>query len=62
VESQSRRVATLLLAPLVGWLVDLVREGGPGGSFWPVAAVGLLVTSALLIRSRSAAAPTVAVW
>ena len=56
IESQSRRLATLILAPTVGFLVDLVRERGPGGSFWPVAAVGLVLTSALLIRSRSLAA------
>ena len=48
IESQSISAATMLLAPILGWLVD--KSGG----FWPVATVGVLIaTSMILTGSRS---------
>ena len=44
IESQAQRIATMILAPLIGLAVDRVAAGGVGGRFWPVAAVGLLVS------------------
>ena len=40
IESQAQRVATMVLAPLLGLAVDWVRNGGPGGQFWPIGAAG----------------------
>jgi len=44
VESQARRVATMVLAPTLGWAVDAA------GAFWPLGAVGVAIalTGALL--------------
>jgi len=44
IESQAQRIATMILAPLIGLAVDRVAAGGAGGAFWPVAAVGLGVS------------------
>ena len=38
VENQSKGIAAMVLAPVLGWLVDTV--GGGGGGFWIVATVG----------------------
>jgi hypothetical protein len=40
IESQSRRAATMLLAPALGFTVDLVQANQWGGEFWPVGLVG----------------------
>jgi hypothetical protein len=52
VESQSKSLATMALAPLVGWCVDTVSAHGPGGALWPVAGVGLGVAALLFCASR----------
>ncbi len=44
VESQARRAATMVMAPLVGLAVDAVARGGLGGSFWPIGVLGVAVT------------------
>jgi MFS family permease len=44
VESQSRRVATMVAAPAIGLAVDAVTANGPGGPFWPVGVLGTVVT------------------
>ncbi len=43
IENQSKSLATMLIAPILGALVDLVKDGGLGGDFWPVAAWGVVV-------------------
>ena len=50
IESQAQRIATMILAPLIGLAVDRVAAGGGGGggAFWPVAAVGLVVSLVFL--------------
>ena len=45
VESQAKSLATMVLAPVAGLAVDLVRAHGPGGELWPVGALGLAVTA-----------------
>lgn len=42
IESQARRFATMILAPLMGLAVDAAQSGGVGGAFWPLGVVGLL--------------------
>ncbi|MBW1807322.1 MAG: MFS transporter [Deltaproteobacteria bacterium] len=43
IESQAKSLATMLIAPLLGWLVDLVTTNDLGGEFWPVGALGIIV-------------------
>lgn len=46
IEAQSKSLATIVLAPSLGWLVDRV------GSFWPVGVVGTLIAVAILLVYR----------
>ncbi len=48
VESQARRVGALMLAPLLGWLVDQAAGGRP--SYWPIGVVGIAVSLIMLAR------------
>ena len=48
VESQVRRAATMVMAPLVGFAVDAVTVSGMGGSFWPIGVLGVAVTVVFL--------------
>ena len=43
IESQSQSVATIVLAPLLGWTVDLV------GGFWTVGIVGTVIALAIIL-------------
>ena len=43
IESQAKRAATVVAAPLLGLAVDMVKAHGFGGTFWPVGALGALV-------------------
>lgn len=52
VESQARRVATLVLAPAMGWCVDTVQRQGWGGEFWPVGAFGVVIAAVFVLRRR----------
>jgi len=51
-ESQSRRLATMALAPLIGWAVDEVARRGLGGSYWPIGVAGFLVAAAFFMWPR----------
>lgn len=51
VESQSQTFAKMLLAPLLGWLVDLASGAGDG-RFWPLAATGLAISVLLAATGR----------
>lgn len=59
VESQSQTLAKMLLAPALGFAVDLVASAGPawGGKFWPIAAVGVLICVSMVhsaaVRGRA---------
>ena len=52
IESQVQRLATMLLAPLMGWLVDVVRTNQLGGEFWPIGVVGAVVALGMILTSR----------
>lgn len=60
VESQSQTFAKMILAPLLGMVVDLVAQAGPslGGRFWPLAAVGLAISLAMAATGRRQGPPT----
>ena len=50
-ESQGRRLATVIVAPLLGYAVDVAATQGELARFWPVGVVGGLVALAFFIRS-----------
>jgi MFS family permease len=54
VESQSQTFAKMILAPLLGLVVDLMSRAGPafGGKYWPLALVGLLISLAMALSGR----------
>lgn len=43
IESQSKSAATVVLAPLLGWAVDLA------GGFWPIGVVGTVIAAAIIV-------------
>jgi len=49
IESQSRAIATMVLAPILGIAVDFVRANGPGAEFWPVALIAAAIALAMLL-------------
>ncbi len=52
VESQAKSLAAMVLAPLLGWLVD-----GASGGFWPVGAIGAGLALAMIVsRGRATVA------
>ncbi|MCH7838936.1 MAG: MFS transporter [Planctomycetes bacterium] len=56
IESQARRFATMILAPLMGLAVDAAQGGSIGGPFWPLGAVGLV--AAILFFLTAARRPS----
>ncbi len=51
IESQSQRLATFFVAPLVGWGIDQVARSGGPGQFWPIGVVGGLAALVVLFRN-----------
>lgn len=56
IESQAKSIATMIIAPLLGFTVDMVKVGGPvgaaGGEFWPVGVIGLILALGFLLTAR----------
>ena len=54
VESQSQTFAKMILAPALGFLVDLIASSGPGygGKFWPIAAVGVVISGYMALSGK----------
>ena len=54
VESQSQTFAKMIFAPILGFIIDLVVKNNfhLGGSFWPIAAVGALISLAMLVSGK----------
>ena len=53
VESQSQTFAKMFFAPALGFIVDLIASTGPGsgGKFWPIAAVGVLISTYMVFSA-----------
>jgi MFS family permease len=51
IESQSKRFATMILAPALGWLIDWVRVHEIGGEFWPIGVAGAIIAVVMLATS-----------
>ena len=60
IESQARRFATMILAPLMGLAVDAAQGGGIGGAFWPLGAVGLVAAIFFFLTATRRPATVVA--
>ena len=52
IESQAQRIATLVVAPLVGWWIDWVTADGASQQFWPIGLVGGLAALVMLSTGR----------
>lgn len=53
IESQAKSASTMIIAPLLGVVIDLVRSKGIGEcEFWPVAVLGALISFGFLINGK----------
>lgn len=52
IESQAKSLGTMVIAPLLGWTVDLTSRNGGDRNFWPVAVTGLVLASLVLLTGR----------
>ncbi len=53
IESQSQRLATLLVAPVVGCAIDHVGQHPGTGHYWPIAVVGFAAALAILATTKT---------
>jgi MFS family permease len=56
IESQARRVATMIAAPLLGAAVDAATQAGSTSPWWPVGVLGLACSLLFLATARGKAA------
>ncbi len=49
IESQAKSISTMIFAPLIGVFVDYIGANGPGGQFWPVAAIAAIPALYILL-------------
>ncbi len=54
VESQSKGLAAMVLAPLLGWLVDAASVSGSPGAFWPIGVLGAVLGLIMVVTRRPA--------
>ena len=52
IESQAKTTSTMLIAPVLGLAVDLVKKYNLGGEFWPLGAIGSLISGIILITGK----------
>lgn len=52
IESQSRRVATMIFAPIIGYAIDMVARNDYGGAFWPIGVLGVIIAAGFFISAR----------
>ena len=54
IESQAKSLSTMIMAPVLGLTIDLVRDQGIGTSeFWPIAVFGVLIALGFFLTARS---------
>ena len=49
IESQAKSFAAMIFAPIVGAMIDIVKSKGAGGEFWPIAALGAVVSLIMIV-------------
>jgi len=54
IESQAKSVSTMIVAPILGVMVDFVRAQNVGGDFWPVATIAAVVSLLILLTPLKA--------
>ena len=54
IESQAQRSATLVLAPAIGWTIDMVHANQFGGPLWPIGVCGAIIAVAMLVSAPTA--------
>ena len=57
IESQAKSVSTMIVAPILGLAIDLVKARGmcpEGGEFWPIGVLGTLVALGFFLTARRA--------
>ena len=52
IESQAKSLFVAVVAPLLGWSIDLIAAGGRELPFLPIAALGLAVSTLMLVTGR----------
>jgi len=50
IESQARRLATMMIAPILGWAVDKASVGTAHENLWPVGVAGVVISLAFILR------------
>ncbi len=50
IESQSKSLATMLIAPVLGLLVDLTINFNLGGDYWLIAVIGLVISAVFYFK------------
>jgi len=54
IESQAKSVSTMIIAPLLGLAIDIVRYRGIGASeFWPLGVLGAVIALGFFLTARS---------
>jgi hypothetical protein len=54
IESQAKSVSTMIIAPLLGLAIDIVRNHGIGASeFWPLGVLGAVIALGFFVTARS---------
>ena len=56
IESQAKSLFVAVIAPALGWSIDLITPHAPHLSFLPVAALGIVVSTLMLLSGRDSAA------
>ena len=52
IESRAKSLFLAVVAPLLGWSIDLLASGGRELSFLPVGALGVTVSTLVLVTGR----------
>ncbi len=52
IESQSQRIATLIVAPLLGLVIDWTTNGDGNGAFWPIGLIGAAAAMVMWMTAR----------
>ncbi len=52
VESQAKGLAAMVLAPLLGWLVDQAAASGSPGAFWPIGVMGAVLAAVMIATAK----------
>ena len=52
IESQSKALATMIIAPILGYLIDVVRLHNLGGAFYPIGIIGMVISISILLTNR----------